>query len=80
MYSKSRPILANMAVTRKCNRSCTYCNQYDKVSDPVPAEALERRIDMLADRGCTAITFNGGEPMLHPALDRSSLACARAAC
>ena len=55
---------------RRCNLDCGYCNEYDKVSDPVPIEAMLRRIDRLADLGTTIITLSGGEPTLHPDLDR----------
>ena len=55
--------------SRRCNLDCAYCNEYDKVSDPVPLDAMLRRIDKLADLGCSIITLSGGEPTLHPDLD-----------
>src|SRR6185369_15124488 len=48
---------------------CGYCNEYDKVSAPVPAELIMRRIDKLATLGTSVVAFSGGEPMLHPQLD-----------
>lgn len=65
----SRPLMAQVVVTRYCNLSCGYCNEYDKVSRPVPKEELIRRIDHLADLGTMLITLTGGEPLLHPQLD-----------
>jgi len=69
MHSASHPILAQIIPIRRCNLDCAYCNEYDKVSDPVPLETMLERIDLLADLGTTIITLSGGEPMLHPDLD-----------
>jgi MoaA/NifB/PqqE/SkfB family radical SAM enzyme len=69
MQSPSHPILAQIVPTRRCNLDCAYCNEYDKVSSPVPIHTMLRRIDRLADLGTTIITLSGGEPMLHPDLD-----------
>lgn len=35
--------LAQMVVIRRCNLSCGYCSEYDKFSDPLPGEVLEKR-------------------------------------
>lgn len=64
-----RPIVAQIIPTRRCNLSCAYCNEFDRVSDPVPLAELQRRIDRLADLGTTIITLSGGEPLLHPDVD-----------
>jgi MoaA/NifB/PqqE/SkfB family radical SAM enzyme len=69
MASSSHPILAQIVPIRRCNLACTYCNEFDKHSPPVPTEEMLRRIDNLADLGTTIITFSGGEPTLHPDLD-----------
>ena len=67
---KDHPILAQIIPIRRCNLACTYCNEYDKTSPPVPTQEMLRRIDKLGELGTTIITFSGGEPMLHPDLDR----------
>lgn len=69
MQSASHPILAQIVPTRRCNLDCAYCNEYDKISQPVPLDEMLRRIDKLADLGTTIITLSGGEPTLHPDLD-----------
>ena len=69
MQSPSHPILAQIVPIRRCNLDCTYCNEYDKVSNPVPLEVMLRRIDRLGELGTTIITLSGGEPTLHPDLD-----------
>jgi MoaA/NifB/PqqE/SkfB family radical SAM enzyme len=70
LKSAHHPILAQIIPIRRCNLSCAYCNEYDKTSEPVPTEEMLRRIDQLAALGTTAITFSGGEPLLHPELER----------
>ena len=67
--STDHPVLAHIVPTRRCNLSCTYCNEFDDFSDPVPAAEMLRRIDLLADLGTSIIAFSGGEPLLHPELD-----------
>jgi MoaA/NifB/PqqE/SkfB family radical SAM enzyme len=67
--SRHHPILAHIIPTRRCNLSCAYCNEYDRVSSPVPTAEMLRRIDALAALGTEIITFSGGEPLLHPDLD-----------
>src|SRR5712692_2445558 len=69
VLSKEHPLLAHIIPMRRCNLSCTYCNEYDDVSKPVPLEAMFRRIDKLGDLGTSVITISGGEPLLHPDLD-----------
>jgi MoaA/NifB/PqqE/SkfB family radical SAM enzyme len=70
MASKDHPIVAQIIPIRRCNLACTYCNEFDKVSPPVPTDEMVRRIDKLGELGTGIITFSGGEPMLHPDLDR----------
>jgi MoaA/NifB/PqqE/SkfB family radical SAM enzyme len=69
LAAPDQPILAQIVPIRRCNLSCTYCNEYDKTSAPVPTDAMLRRIDKLSDLGTGIITFSGGEPTLHPDLD-----------
>ena len=63
------PVQAHIVATRRCNLSCTYCNEYDDYSRPVDTGEMLRRIDLLAKLGTTLITISGGEPLLHPELD-----------
>ncbi len=69
MASKHHPILAHIVPIRRCNLACTYCNEFDAVSAPVPLPEMLRRVDRLAELGTTIITISGGEPLLHPELD-----------
>jgi MoaA/NifB/PqqE/SkfB family radical SAM enzyme len=63
------PIMAHIIPIRRCNLSCTYCNEYDDFSKPVGLDVMLRRIDLLGGLGTGVITLSGGEPLLHPELD-----------
>ena len=67
---EDRPLLVHIVPMRRCNLACTYCNEYDDHSDPVPTDVMLRRIDKLAELGTAVVTISGGEPLLHPELDR----------
>jgi MoaA/NifB/PqqE/SkfB family radical SAM enzyme len=69
LASTRHPLLVHIIPIRRCNLSCTYCNEYDDFSKPVPTEEMFRRIDRLGAMGTAIITISGGEPLLHPDLD-----------
>ena len=66
---QKHPVLVHIIPMRRCNLSCTYCNEYDAISKPVPLDLMLRRLDKLADLGTSMITVSGGEPLMHPELD-----------
>lgn len=70
IFTRYTPLLAQVVVTRRCNIACGYCNEYDDFSPPVPTADLLARIEHLAKLGTASITFTGGEPLLHPDLDK----------
>jgi MoaA/NifB/PqqE/SkfB family radical SAM enzyme len=63
------PVLVQIVPARFCNLSCGYCNEYDKVSEPVPLDEMYRRIDHLGRLGTAMVGISGGEPLTHPHLD-----------
>jgi MoaA/NifB/PqqE/SkfB family radical SAM enzyme len=69
LANTSHPVLAQIVPARFCNLSCAYCNEYDKVSEPVPLEEMLRRIDHLGRLGTAMVGISGGEPLTHPGLD-----------
>ena len=68
LASTAHPVMAQIVPMRRCNLSCTYCNEYDDFSKPVELEEMIRRIDHLGGLGTRIITISGGEPLLHPEL------------
>ena len=66
---QSHPMLVHIIPMRRCNLSCTYCNEFDDHSEPVPIETMDRWIDRLAQLGTSIITISGGEPLMHPELE-----------
>src|SRR2546421_10392848 len=69
LASTDHPLLAHIIPIRRCNLACTYCNEFDDFSNPVPTEEMFRRIDKLGALGTAVVTISGGEPLLHPELD-----------
>ena len=69
LKSPRHPVLAHIVPIRRCNLSCTYCNEFDDFSKPVPTPEMLHRIDLLAALGTTVITLSGGEPLLHPEIE-----------
>jgi MoaA/NifB/PqqE/SkfB family radical SAM enzyme len=69
LISTRQPILAHIIPIRRCNLACTYCNEFDDFSKPVPLDEMKRRLDDLARLGTAIVTISGGEPLLHPELD-----------
>lgn len=69
VLSTDHPVMAHIIPMRRCNLSCTYCNEYDDFSKPVPLGVMKERIDHLHRLGTTIVTISGGEPLLHPELD-----------
>ena len=69
LASTEHPLLAHIIPVRRCNLACTYCNEFDDFSKPVPTDEMFRRIDKLGELGTAVVTISGGEPLLHPELD-----------
>src|SRR5256885_14814002 len=68
LASTKHPILVHIIPNRRCNLACTYCNEFDDFSKPVPLEEMNKRLDILAGMGTSIITISGGEPLMHPEL------------
>ncbi len=69
LTSTEHPLLAHIIPMRRCNLACTYCNEFDDFSKPVPIDEMYRRIDKLGALGTSVVTISGGEPLMHPELD-----------
>ena len=69
VLSTRRPLLVHIIPMRRCNLACTYCNEFDNFSEPVPLDLMKQRVDKLASFGTAMIGISGGEPLMHPELD-----------
>jgi MoaA/NifB/PqqE/SkfB family radical SAM enzyme len=77
------PAVCDVSVTNACNAACDFCSYArDKgvVRDQrwVDAKKFAEALPILYRRGIRYVNFQGGEPLLHPAIDRL-VADARAA-
>lgn len=56
--------------TRKCNLRCKHCysDSGKQLDDELTVKEIKALIDQLTNMGVLAITFTGGEPLLHPYL------------
>jgi MoaA/NifB/PqqE/SkfB family radical SAM enzyme len=70
LLSTRHPILTHIIPIRRCNLACTYCSEFDDFSPPVPEAVMVERVDRLGDLGLTILVFSGGEPLMHPQLER----------
>src|SRR5436190_2785545 len=70
LTSTKHVLLAHIIPTRKCNLACGYCNEYDDFSPPIPTDEMIRRIDRLAYLKTAIVTISGGEPLLHPEIEK----------
>ena len=69
VVATDHPLLVHLIPIRRCNLACTYCNEFDDYSKPVPTDQMLRRVDKLGELGTSVVTISGGEPLLHPDLD-----------
>ena len=64
------PVLCNYYVTYRCNAQCGFCDIWEQPSPTVQEADVTRNLDDLRRLGVRVIDFTGGEPLLHPGLDR----------
>src|SRR5262245_48081751 len=69
LRSTKHVLLAHIIPMRRCNLACTYCNEYDDFSPPIPTDEMMRRIDRLAYLKTAIVTISGGEPLMHPEIE-----------
>ncbi|HVY41058.1 MAG TPA: radical SAM protein [Polyangia bacterium] len=65
-----RPIWAQLNITWRCNLDCAYCTEYDNQKDHIPFADLLARIEKCRELGVLHTDLIGGEPLLHPDVER----------
>ncbi len=75
MLDRRLPAVCDVSVTNVCNANCDFCGfARDKtLVGPrryIDAEAFARALPILRRRGIRYLTFQGGEPLVHPAIAR----------
>src|SRR5260370_19522205 len=68
VVSTDHPLLAHLIPIRRCNLACTYCNEFDDFSKPVPTEQMLRRVGPLGEVRDFAGPDIGGRPATPPPL------------
>ena len=68
LVSTDHPVLVHLVSTRRCNLTCTYCNEYDRVSPRSPSKRSTGG-SICWPASAPLVTISGGEPLLHPELD-----------
>jgi len=63
-----KALYAQLIITRDCNLSCSYCNEFTTGAPHISSETLMQRIDKLDELGVLIFDILGGEPVMHPAL------------
>lgn len=58
----------SLEITRACNLRCKHCysDSGRQLTDELTVKEIKTLIDELAAMGVLALTFTGGEPLLHP--------------
>ncbi len=65
---KYAPFVTQLVVTRCCNLSCAYCNEFDSNAQAIDVDTLKARAQKLKKLGAFSITLTGGEPLTHPSI------------
>ena len=72
------PLLCNYYTTYRCNAKCGFCDIWEQPSPLIDLDDAERNLTDLQRLGVRIVDFTGGEPLLHPDLDKLlDLACDR---
>lgn len=61
-----KPSAAHLYITDRCNLECHYCNEFDNTAPHPRREDLEAWLRKILELGVMRISFQGGEPLLHP--------------
>ncbi len=63
-----KALYAQLVITRNCNLSCAYCNEYTAGAPHLSTHTLIQRINKLDELGVLIYDILGGEPLMHPSV------------
>lgn len=70
VFARHRPLLVNIEPTHRCNLDCVYCDKVDAQSPQMETGAALHMLDELAALGTLSVCFDGGEPLVHPGIEK----------
>ena len=62
---------AVFAITTQCNCKCVMCGMYKNPPEFMPLENVEKVLRFLAENRFLVVYFTGGEPTLHPHIEKA---------
>lgn len=72
----SAPASVDVFITNRCNLKCVHCfsNRKERNVQDLPLNELMFIFDQMEKMGVLEVRINGGEPLMHPAIDKILLA------
>ena len=70
ILGKPAPISTLVSITNACPKGCCYCDSWKYPPMYTPTEKILRLLKELDEAGVSRITFHGGDPLMHPDIDR----------
>ncbi len=66
----SAPATVDVFITSRCNLKCVHCFSATNAAVDMSLENLHSIFDQLEKMGVLEVRINGGEPLLHPSIDK----------
>ena len=67
-WERTAPLSVHLLITSRCNLNCSKC--YYRGEGELSLETATRLFDEWASRGVVSVAIGGGEPLLHPEIER----------
>jgi MoaA/NifB/PqqE/SkfB family radical SAM enzyme len=69
VFGKAAPLAVGFELTHRCNLHCSYCDRHTKLPNEMSREQILGALAGLVETGMQALSFDGGEPLLHENFD-----------
>lgn len=67
--ARHAPLSIGFELTHRCNLACAYCDRHIPRADEMAIPTVNAVLDDLCAMGMRTISLDGGEPLIHPAVD-----------